>query len=139
MPIAVDHLGFRKELTMTDKPMTDEVFAAELVRRLNRLIESDDRLPRVMSELTLGHGRVNVPNDLAEKHPTLQCCDKKQATVGFIGVLNGLMDPTRLDGTGSEVRVAGQFGDGCRKLNAFHILDSDDCARGDTDPGVSAG
>ncbi len=72
----------------TKVTFSDELFAQELVRRLNMLIENEhvrDAVGRLMLE------RVPVDGETAKKHPTLQYHhEDSQDSVGMLGVLNGI-------------------------------------------------
>ena len=82
------------EEAMTEKPQaTDDEFAAELLRRLNAMVQNPDVL-RDFSELL----KVRIPaSNATEDHPSIIC---GEGTFSAFGILNGLCGPPIKEGRG---------------------------------------
>lgn len=70
--------------------MNDRTLAAELVRRMNKLIDTDPIAQLVLSWLM--KTRIEVPPELID-HPTIQVDTRIDGPpkVGFLGMLNGIV------------------------------------------------
>lgn len=99
--------------------MDDNVFADEMIHRLNRLIENEPEIRRVLERII--ETRFAVDSDVAVDHPTVQCEKSEDGThwvVGALGILNGLVG-IQDNGWGYVAAVFDERPDGSLELTGF--------------------